>query len=219
MLLRWLVLRRMVLGATGLSPTRSAARPRSSKSTGGSTIRSRESPRGMIRLVPRRRPPRSRLQETRLRPRVRPPSEWKLSARRARASSEISSSSSYAAGERGSVDCERPPWCHRACSSCCAASAATAATFAATEDSDTDFQSAYSTSPRGSYYESDNGHDKASIVPAEVDDYQQMKAVAENAEIPSHVNGHIRERASSSATAIAKVTVRRPTVGNALVLD
>lgn len=94
-----------------------------------------------------------------------------------------------------------------------------AATFAATEDSDTDFQSAYSTSPRGSYYESDNGHDKASIVPAEVDDYQQMKAVAENAEIPSHVNGHIRERASSSATAIAKVTVRRPTVGNALVSD
>lgn len=59
----------------------------------------------------------------------RPPSEWKLSARRANALSD-SSSSSYAL-DWGSVEWGRL-LCLRVCSSCCAAKAATAATFAAT---------------------------------------------------------------------------------------
>ena len=71
-------------------------------------------------------------QTTCLRRAERPLSEWKLSARRASASSDTSSSSSYSAA-CGSDERERP--CARACSSCCAARAATAATFAATVES------------------------------------------------------------------------------------
>lgn len=78
------------------------------------------------------------------------------------------------------------------------------------EDSDTDFQSAYSTSPRESYYDSGPG--------AESDELDKVSPIEQHdasvtfglSNIPTS-NG-VRDRASSASTAIAKVQNGRVTV-------
>jgi hypothetical protein len=87
-----------------------------------------------------------------------------------------------------------------------------AATFATTEDSDTDFQSAYSTSPRGSYYDSDSGHVQSTNLNGEIiknDTYQQVPPQTDVTNTKKQGNNHVRERASSGATTIAKVSTRQ----------
>ena len=88
-----------------------------------------------------------------------------------------------------------------------------AVTNATTEDSDTDFQSAYSTSPRESYYDSENGG-IADGSPTDPSEKMGVFFKDELREIPSidsdepHMSKGMRNRASSAATTIAPSTHR-----------
>ena len=79
-----------------------------------------------------------------------------------------------------------------------------------TEDSDTDFQSAYSTSPRESYYDSGPGADSDSNEKVSPIAPQDASVTFGLSSIPN-VNG-VRERASSASTAIAKLPTGKITV-------
>lgn len=78
------------------------------------------------------------------------------------------------------------------------------------EDSDTDFQSAYSTSPRESYYDSGPGADSDELDKVSPIEQHDASVTFALSNIPTF-NG-VRDRASSAATAIAKVQNGRVTV-------
>lgn len=86
----------------------------------------------------------------------------------------------------------------------------TIATNANPDDSDTDFQSAYSTSPRESYYDSGPGADSDELDKVSPIEQHDASVTFGLSNIPTS-NG-VRDRASSASTAIAKVQNGRVTM-------